>query len=80
MTPMLYFDTAAGRFEVAQDDAHRFHVLYAGESLTDAGNLADAIESFVHESGFSIMHPEMGDPLDAFDLGIPDELEGWKRY
>jgi len=80
MTPILYFDTAAGRFEVAQDGVHRFHVVYGGESLCNAANIADAIESFVHESGFCIMHPEMGDPLDPFDLGIPDELGYWHRY
>ena len=78
MTPLLYFDTAAGRFEVAQEGS-RYHVLYGGESLCEAANLADAIEHFVHESGFSVMHPEMGDPLDPFDLGIPDELSGWHR-
>ena len=41
-------------------------------------DMVEAIESFVNESGFYIIHPEMGYPLDTFDLGIPDDIGGWK--
>ena len=41
-------------------------------------DMIEAIESFVNESGFYILHPEMGYPLDTFDLGIPDDIGGWR--
>ncbi|UFS63554.1 hypothetical protein LOH54_05335 [Sulfurimonas sp. HSL-3221] len=78
MTKILRFKTAAGIFHVARDGGGRYHILFNDESMGDYGDMIDAIEGFVHESGFYIIHPEMAYPLDTFDLGIPDDISGWE--
>jgi len=57
---------------------NRYHILFNEESMGLYPDMVEAIESFVNESGFYIVHPEMGYPLDTFDLGIPDDIGGWK--
>jgi hypothetical protein len=78
VTRLLYFKSTAGTFHVARDETKRYHILFNGESMGIYQDMVEAIESFVNESGFYIVHPEMGYPLDTFDLGIPDDIGGWK--
>ena len=78
MTRLLYFNSTAGTFYVARDTSGRCHILFNEESMGVYADMVEAIESFVHESDFYIVHPEMGYPLDTHDLGIPDDIGGWK--
>lgn len=78
MTKILSFKSTAGMFYVARDGKGRFHILFNDESMGKYDDMVEAIESFVNESGFFIVHPEMGYPLDTFDLGIPDDISGWQ--
>jgi len=78
LTRLFFFESTAGTFYVARDDAKNYYMLFNDEIVGRYRSLTDAIESFVHESDFYITHPEMGYPLDAFDLSVPDDISGWK--
>lgn len=65
-------------FHVARDEQGIYHILFNDESMGTYPDMIEAIESFVNESGFYITHPEMGYPLDLFDLGVPDDIGGWQ--
>lgn len=78
MDRLLKFESTAGTFHVARDDDKRIHILFNGESLWVNDDIADAVDSFVNESGFYILHPEMGYPLDLFDLSVCDDISGWE--
>lgn len=79
MTTLLKFESTAGTFHVARDARSEYHILFNGESCCGTyADMADAVESFVHASDFFILHPEMGYPLDTFDLSIPDDVSGWE--
>ena len=78
LTKILEFKSTAGLFHVARDEARQYHILFNDESMGSYPDMIEAIESFVNESGFYILHPEMGYPLDTFDLGIPDDIGGWR--
>lgn len=77
MHRFLKFDSTAGTFYVARDDVRQIHILFNDESVGIYEDIADAVESFVNESGFYILHPELAYPLDTFDLSIPDDISGW---
>ncbi len=78
MMKLLQFQSTAGMFYVVRDGEKRYRILFGDTSVGTYDSIADAVESFVNESGFYIMHPEMGYPLDTFDLGIPDDISGWE--
>lgn len=78
MTKLLRFESTAGVFYVARGDDRRYHILFNDEIVGSYPDIADAVESFVHESDFYILHPELGYPLDTHDLSIPDDISGWQ--
>ena len=75
---LLSFTGTAEIFYVARDDKRCYHILFNEEGMGEWPDMVEAIEPFVIESGFYIIHPEMGYPLDAFAHGIPDDIGGWK--
>lgn len=75
---LLKFESTAGTFHIARDPEKRYSVLFNDEPVGHYADIADAIESFVHESDFYILHPELGYPLDTYDLSIPDDISGWQ--
>jgi len=77
VTKILRFKSTAGMFYVVRDGGN-YHILFNDERFGEYPDMVEAVESFVNESGFYIMHPEMGYPLDTFDLGIPDDISGWE--
>lgn len=78
MDKLLKFESTAGTFYVARDDGKQVHIIFNDESVGIYGDIADAVDSFVNESGFYILHPELAYPLDTFDLSIPDDISGWQ--
>lgn len=78
MTKLLFFKSTAGVFHVARDEMKRYHILFNEESVGVYGDMVEAIESFVNESDFYILHPELAYPLDLFDLSVPDDISGWQ--
>ena len=78
MDRLLKFESTAGTFFIARDETRRVHILFNDESVGVYGDIVEAVDSFVNESGFYILHPELGYPLDTFDLSIPDDISGWE--
>ena len=70
----------AGTFYVLKCKNKGFCIQFDEQVLTQFqyDSLVDAVESFVNESGFFIYHPELAYPLDLFDLGVPDDINGWE--
>ncbi|HFU74178.1 MAG TPA: hypothetical protein ENK65_01340 [Helicobacteraceae bacterium] len=80
MEKILQFHSMAGTFYVLQV-APRDYIMQFDERLfedTHYRSIDEAVDSFVNESGFFILHPELGYPLDLFDLGVPDDISGWQ--
>lgn len=77
MNKILYFESTAGIFHVARDEMKRYYILFNDDVMGTYSDMVDAIESFVYESGFKILHPEMGYFFDTYDLGVPDDIDGW---
>lgn len=80
MQKVLQFHSMAGTFFVIKYQHNSFTIQF-DEQLLDQfhyDSIADAVDSFVNESGFFIYHPELGYPLDLFDLGVPDDISGWQ--
>lgn len=78
MTKLLYFNTVLGVFYIVKDNDGSYHPYFDEHDLGSYETLVDAIEGIAYDSSFTLMHPEMGDPLDPSDLGIPDDISGWK--
>ncbi len=80
MQKVLQFHSMAGTFYVIKYEHNRFTIQFDQELLDQFhyDSMVDAVESFVNESGFFIYHPELGYPLDLFDLGVPDDISGWE--
>ncbi|WP_345978892.1 hypothetical protein [Sulfurimonas sp. HSL3-2] len=77
MTKLLYFNTVVGTFYIVKDIHGSYHPYYDEHDLGRYDTLVDAIEGVANDSSFTVMHPEMGDPLDPSDLGVPDDISGW---
>ncbi len=78
MTKILYFNTVIGTFYIAQGMQGKYYPMYEDEHFDAYDNMFDAIEALAGDTSFILMHPEMGDPLDPTDLGVPDDISGWK--
>lgn len=78
MTRLLSFRTVVGTFYLAKDSDGSYHPCYEDHDLGSYETLVDAIEGIAYDTSFVLMHPEMGDPLDPTDLGVPDDISGWK--
>lgn len=78
MTNLFYFNTVMGTFYIAKSSEGTYHPFFDEHDLGSYNSLVDAIEGLAYDSSFTVTHPEMGDPLDPSDLGIPDDISGWK--
>lgn len=76
MTQLLYFNTVVGTFYIVKD-SDGYHPYYDEHDLGSYETMVDAIEGLAYDASLTWMHPEMGDPLDPSDLGIPDDISGW---
>ena len=77
MNKILYFNTVLGTFYIVKAVDGSYHPYYDEHDLGNYETMVDAIEGIAYDSSFTLMHPEMGDPLDPSDLGIPDDISGW---
>lgn len=78
MTKLIYFPTAVGIFYICKDSNGTYHSCLEDIDLGNYSSLVDAIEGLSSDTSIVIPHPEMGDPLDPMDLGVPDDISGWK--
>jgi len=78
MTRLLYFSTVVGTFYIAKDSDGSYHPCFEEHDLGGYPNIVDAIEGVAYDTSLTLMHPEMGDPLDPTDLGVPDDISGWR--
>jgi len=78
MLKLLYFSTVVGTFYIAKDSDNSYHPYFDEHDLGSYESLPDAIEALAYDASLTWIHPEMGDPLDPSDLGIPDDISGWK--
>jgi hypothetical protein len=77
MGKLLYFNTVVGTFYIVKETDGSYHPYYDEHDLGSYETLVDAIEGIAYDSSLMLTHPEMGDPLDPSDLGIPDDIGGW---
>ena len=78
MTRLLYYPTVVGTFYICKDSDGEYHTCIEDHDLGTYDTLIDAIEGIAHDTSVILPHPEMGDPLDPTDLGVPDDISGWR--
>lgn len=67
-----------GTFYICKGSEGDYQVCFDTHELGTYETIPDAIEALAYDSSLTWIHPEMGDPLDPSDLGIPDDISGWK--
>lgn len=77
MNALLYFKTVVGTFYIKKGATY-YYPFYEDENLGQYESIVEAIEALSYNATLVWSHPEMGDPLDPSDLGIPDDISGWK--
>lgn len=82
MNKVLQFPTMAGVFYIVRIKDYDYRVQFEKHIFDDVAydSIVEAIEIFVNESGFFVYHPELGYPLDLFDLGVSDDICDWKPF
>lgn len=78
MHRLLFYPTIVGTFYICKSADERYHSCLEAHKLGTYETLVDAIEGVAYDSSIVVPHPEMGDPLDPADLGIPDDISGWR--
>jgi hypothetical protein len=78
MTKLLHYPTVVGTFYICKDVDGLYHTCIEEELLGSYETLVDAIEGIAYDTSVILPHPEMGDPLDPTDLGVPDDISGWR--
>ena len=73
MRKLYVYETSAGAFYIAEHEG-RFHPVFREESLGSYATAQQAAEDLAGGHTFSLPGG-----IDASDLGIPDELEGWEK-
>lgn len=77
MVKLLYFNTVVGTFYIVKVSDGTYHPYFDEHDLGSYTTIVDAIEGVAFDSSLVLIHPEMGDPLDPSDLGVPDDISGW---
>ncbi len=78
MYKLFYFPTAVGTFYLCRDNNGAYFSCIEDIVLDQYESLVDAVETLAYDTSVNIPHPEMGDPLDPTDLGVPDDIGSWK--
>lgn len=78
MTRLFFFRTVVGTFYITKNPDGSYHPYFEEHDLGSYESLVDAIEGIAYDTSLVLMHPEMGDPLDPTDLGVPDDISGWE--
>ena len=73
MRKLYVYETSAGAFYIAEQNGH-FHPVFQEQSLGSYATAQQAAEDLAGGHTFSLPGG-----IDASDLGIPDELEGWEK-
>lgn len=82
MNKIVQFPTMAGVFYVLRIKDNDYRIQFDEHVFDEViyNSIVEAIEVFVNESEFFVYHPELGYPLDLFDLGVSDEISDWKPF
>lgn len=78
MTPLFAYPTVVGTFYICRSEDGSYHPCIETHDLGRYKTLVDAIEGIAYDTSLILPHPEMGDPLDPTDLGVPDDISGWR--
>ena len=78
MTRLLSYPTVVGTFYICKDADGSYHPYIEEHELGSYETIVDAIEGIAYDTSVILPHPEMGDPLDPTDLGVPDDISGWR--
>lgn len=78
MTRLFSYPTVVGTFFICKESDGTYHPCIEEYDLGSYDTLVDAIEGIAHDTSVVLTHPEMGDPLDPTDLGVPDDISGWR--
>jgi len=78
MTRLFFYPTVVGIFYICKDTDGEYHPYIEEHDLGTYDTLVDAIEGIAYDTAVVLPHPEMGDPLDPTDLGVPDDISGWR--
>ena len=79
MKPILKHKTKVGTFYIAQSADGRFHPVFDDEDLGSYLSIVHAVDGFVHDATFSVLHPATSERLDTSELGLPEEPEEWEK-
>jgi hypothetical protein len=78
MFRLLFYPTVVGFFYICKETNGTYHPYLEDLDLGAYDTLVDAIEGIANDTSVILTHPEMGDPLDPTDLGVPDDISGWR--
>ncbi len=78
MIRLLQFKTVVGTFYIVKAADGSYHPFFDEHDLGSSPSIVDAVEGIAYDTSLTLMHPEMGDPLDPTDLGVPDDISGWR--
>lgn len=79
MIKLFFYKTVVGTFYICKDLDGTYHSFLEDQDLGSYDGIVDAIEGVAYDSSIVLPHPEMGDPLDPEDLGVPDDISGWSQ-
>lgn len=78
MIRLFSYPTIVGTFYICKETNGTYHPCIEEHDLGTYDTLVDAIEGIAYDTSVVLPHPEMGDPLDPTDLGVPDDISGWR--
>ena len=78
MIRLFSYPTVVGTFYICKDADGFYHPCIEEHDFGTYETLVDAIEGIAYDTSVVLPHPEMGDPLDPTDLGVPDDISGWR--
>ena len=79
MKLLLSYKTRAGTFYIGQSQEGRFHPIFHNENLGSYAELWQATEVLSEDITLSVFHPDTGQLLNTYKLGIPKDHNAWMK-